>query len=122
MQDRPWFVIFINPNDQITGAMKEPLDQLAMDYKGDIQFAYVIKAEEEFLSLSYWVYSVRSPRAYYLTKDGQAHLFDVKINRENIKEWIDTKEYLHSALTFATPMLFGDNWEKYIHYAIKDVR
>ena len=62
--------------------MKESLDKLAMDYKGDIQFAYVIKAEEEFLSLSYWVYSVKFPRSYYLTMDGKAHLYELKIDRD----------------------------------------
>ena len=54
--------------------MKDHLDHLAMDYGGEIQFAYVIKYEEEFLSLAFWVY--RAPRSYYITTDGVAHAFE----------------------------------------------
>ena len=78
-----------------------------MDYGGDVQFAYVIKYEEEFLSLAYWVY--RTPRSYYLTMDGKAHAFEIIVTgKKTTKDWIDDKRYLHSPLTFDTPKIFPE--------------
>ena len=87
--------------------MKESLNKLAMDYKGEIQFAYVIKYEEEFLSLAYWVY--RTPRSYYLTMDGKAHAFEIIITgRNTTAKWIDDKKYFKSPLSFTSPKMFPD--------------
>lgn len=69
--------------------MKESLDYLAKEYDGEIQFAYVLKDVEEYLSLSYWVY--RPPRSYFLTTDGKAHAFEIIIvGKKTTKKWIDS--------------------------------
>jgi hypothetical protein len=87
--------------------MKESLDQLAMDFSGNVQFAYVIKYEEEFLSLAYWVY--RTPRSYYLSMDGKAYAFELIVTgRKTTKDWIDQKKYLYSPLIYKTPKIFPD--------------
>lgn len=82
--------------------MKEGLDYLAKQYDGQIQFAYVIKNDEELLSLSFWVY--RAPRSYLFTMDGNAHVYEeINVDNKKSQKWIDTKQYLKSPLTFKLP-------------------
>ena len=54
--------------------MKTSLDEIAQKIGKQVDFKYVFRNEEELLSLSFNVY--RSPRAFYISKEGISYAFD----------------------------------------------
>ena len=115
-------MFFANTDADTAREMKKFLDELAMQYNGDIQFAYVDKHDEELLSLTLWVY--KAPWFYFFI-DGMAYSIPIEpIYKKNIGELrdiIDKKEYLTSMLRMKAPARIKE-WTLPWHYVVKDAR
>lgn len=63
LTDKRWFIWFIKPSAQAHQMFRDNLENMAIDFNGTIQFAFVsgMRSENEMLRLSYEAYDLPMP-------------------------------------------------------------
>lgn len=121
----PWILSFVKRNksmehlvhsEELYGA----LQLLADEYYGKVRFAIVDSVEEEFLKLSFDVYTV--PQTFFF-KDGQVYEMQVlSIFYDNVRSFIE-KNHLNETYVykqFPAPRWLVNFATLYPHYAYRD--
>lgn len=97
LADRPYFVIFIEPQNQYCQMMKDNLEKLAEYYNGTIQFGWINVNSLGGELLKYTFDAYKPPRSNFLNVDGNSYGFDpIVTGYATTKRWIDEKRYLKS--------------------------
>lgn len=123
--DKPWIISFVKKFKSMdhlvhSEELFQNLQILSDEYQGSVRFGIVDCSEEEFLKMTFEVFTV--PQTF-LIKEGMAYEMNtLAIFYDNVRRFIEG-EYLNETkcyVSWPTPTYVIDKYTVYFHYAYND--